>query len=75
MVLITPVPRPPHPMIPIRMAEFALDPKATAGETIVIIEASPACLANVRRAILFIVVGALVISYGYITNIQNPIGD
>jgi hypothetical protein len=35
MEVITAVPRPPHPIIPIRMAEFAFVPKTVAGLNIV----------------------------------------
>ena len=48
----TAVPLFPHPMIPIRIAELAREPKATAGETIVTADIAAAFL---RKVLLCIV--------------------
>jgi hypothetical protein len=46
---ITDVPLPPHPMIPILMAEFALLPNATPGLTMVRVERAAVLLMNFLR--------------------------
>jgi hypothetical protein len=46
---ITPVPLPPHPIIPILMAEFALLPKAIPGLTIVTAERAAVLLIKFLR--------------------------
>jgi hypothetical protein len=44
--VITAVPLPPQPIIPIRTAEFAAEPNAVAGLTIVIAETAAALFTN-----------------------------
>jgi hypothetical protein len=51
---ITAVPRDPHPIIPIRTAEFACEPKTIRGLKIVNAESAAACFKNVLRSILVI---------------------
>jgi hypothetical protein len=58
MEVITVVPRDPHPIIPILIAEFALDPNATEGLINVIAEnAAVPCM----KSLLFML-------YGYVFN-------
>lgn len=50
--VITFVPLPPHPIIPMRIAEFAFDPNAAEGLNIVIAESAAVLCKN---SLLFIV--------------------